>query len=655
MANINNYNDFLYEFMRANALKKAKMGVQYPDYMAFMLRDQLAKEGKVPGQGQYNQETKRVEPKTNAQQFKQTIEQPKAAKVLENKLIKEGLKKGATSGKAGIKSRALSIAPIVGTLLEVPSAIKRWNDPNANALTRTYDALSVASPYLWAAGPAVAKPGAALGTFLFPMTSQRMLDNAGNEPVNPLALQEGSSLDPDSVSRYEKMLRQQQVAEADNTLAQANTQQQEMQNAIDWYSNYDNRMRDNTNNQLANMQTLNLRLSEPPTTGVNRPSNVSYPITNLSPINEPPTGANKNIQNNQSIPQGVNNNMNNQDANNLLNNIQFLSAYAKGVQQGNQLPNLGVTQDELNQYQEALKTYGNNISQARKDIDTYKKALQRDRNVDATVAMLGGLGNIAANLQPMQNTRMLVHGYGLIGDEAPSPVNYNDIISGIRNVPGQADMVAKNIALEQQQRELDNANAQRFAELLTNARVSNATGLPINVVQNMKPEDYLSYLKPTQDRQAQAQEQALQGVRELITGGQQQQSDLVRDLAKAQAAYEVERLSQLNQNQRAVLNAQVEREVNALDNATRLKAMQLSGYNAQQLEQLRQKDPNAYLRAMGNVLMSAAYYGGPVGSLGQQMLMNIFNDMGVNSNNQAANPQTSRNNFVQDFIRNTFK
>lgn len=90
--------------------------------------------------------------------------------------------------------------------------------------------------------------------------------------------------------------------------------------------------------------------------------------------------------------------------------------------------------------------------------------------------------------------------------------------------------------------------------------------------------------------------------------------------------------------------------MNALDNTTKMKAMQLAGYNQLELEKLRQQDPNAYLRAQGQILQAAALYGGQVGALGQNMLFNIFNDM----NGTNAQP-VSQSDAVNNYMQNVFK
>lgn len=81
--------------------------------------------------------------------------------------------------------------------------------------------------------------------------------------------------------------------------------------------------------------------------------------------------------------------------------------------------------------------------------------------------------------------------------------------------------------------------------------------------------DYLDYIQPIQDRATKAQELALTGVNNLVRDNQQQEADLNKAMQVANMTYTTEQLKQLNENQRAVLDANLKAQMNALDNTTK--------------------------------------------------------------------------------------
>lgn len=575
----------------------------------------------------------------------------KNAVSMEQALAREGLKKTVQAGtkaaaspgaKAGIKGALGSIAgSVISGALALPTTIKGLTDKNATPLSQAYDLLGLGSAIGIGAAPGLYKIPAMAGTVLFPMASDAMRNNSGagtpdikNNSLKPLTPEE----------------RQRIANNTDATLLQAQQQSNEMQDAINWYNNYNNRMQNNLDNAINN--TLNLRPPAQSLTPTNRQGNINYPVTNLPPVNSQSNIANNNSNNmvNNNMSNTTNNPQFNNNVNNLLNNIQALSSYTKGMQQGNQLPNLGVTPEELTAYHNALEVYGKNVSQANKDIEAYKQALLRDQNVNSMIRMMGSAGNVISNLQPKQNMYTFNQQGQFVGVGAPDATNYNDVVDRAIRTPGMSDRIKQQYELNEMMRKNEAENATRFADLLANARLSNETGLPIQVVKAMEAGDYLDYIQPIQDRNTKAQELALTGVSDLIQDAQQQDADLNKAMQIANMTYTTEQLKQLNENQRAVLEANLKAQMNALDNSTKMKAMQLAGYNQLELEKLRQKDPNAYLRAQGQILQAAALYGGQVGALGQNMLFNIFNNM----NGTNAQP-VSQSDAVNNYMQNVFK
>lgn len=687
------YNQFLKFILDPDvkAADKDRLFAKYPDFANQYLRKQLKIEGKTPGTGVYNEATKKVEQFKKAidnkttefkkaidTKAKQTVDTTKKviknninkattttkqavtntvddlaknAVSMEQALAREGLKKSTQTGakaaasagtKAGIKGVLGTIAgPAISGALALPTTITGLTDENATPLSQAYDLLGLGSAIGIGAAPGLYKIPAMAGSVLFPMASYAMRNNNGegtpdinNNSLKPLTPEE----------------RKRIVNNADTTLLQAQQQSNEMQDAINWYDNYNNRMNANLQNEINN--TLNLRPPGQSLTPTNRQGNTNYPITNLTPINGQPNAAKQNTNNKMvNNNMATNNNINfNNGMNNLLNNIQAISAYTKGVQQGNQLPNLGVSPEELTAYQRALEVYGNNVSQANKDIEAYKQALLRDQKANSMIRMMGSAGNVISNLQPKQNMYTFNQQGQFVGVGAPDATNYNDVVDRAIRTPGMSDRIKQQYELNEMMRKNEAENATRFADLLANAKLSNETGLPIQVVKSMNADNYLDYIQPIQDRNTKAQEIALTGVSNLIQDAQQQDADLAKAMAIANSNYTIEQLKQLNENQRAVLEANLKAQMNALDNTTKLKAMQLAGYNAQELEKLRQQDPNAYLRAQGQILQAAALYGGQVGALGQNMLFNIFNNMN-GTNNQPVSQSDAVNNYMQNVFK----
>lgn len=665
------YNQFLKFILDPDvkAADKDRLFAKYPDFANQYLRKQLKIEGKKPGSGVYNEATKKVEQFKKAidnkttgfkkaidTKAKQTVtntadDLAKNAVSMEQALAREGLKKSTQTGakaaasagtKAGIKGALGTIAgPAISGALALPTTIIGLTDENATPLSQAYDLLGLGSAIGVGAAPGLYKIPALAGSVLFPMASDAMRNNNGegtpdinNNSLKPLTPEERTKI----------------ANNTNNLLQQAQQQSNEMQDAINWYDNYNNRMNANLQNEINN--TSNLRPPGQSLSYGNTSGNTNYPITNLTPINGQPNAAKQNT-NNKMVNNNMttNNNINfNNNVNNLLNNIQAISAYTKGVQQGNQLPNLGVSPEELTAYQRALEVYGNNVSQANKDIEAYKQALLRDQKVNSMIRMMGSAGNVISNLQPKQNMYTFNQQGQFVGVGAPDATNYNDVVDRAIRTPGMSDRIKQQYELNEMMRKNEAENATRFADLLANARVSNATGLPIQVVKGMEAGDYLDYIQPIQDRATKAQELALTGVNNLVRDNQQQEADLNKAMQIANMSYTTEQLKQLNENQRAVLDANLKAQMNALDNSTKMKAMQLAGYNQLELEKLRQQDPNAYLRAQGQILQAAALYGGQVGALGQNMLFDIFNNM----NGTNAQP-VSQSDAVKNYIQNVFK
>lgn len=575
----------------------------------------------------------------------------KNAVSMEQALAKEGLKKTTQTGakaaasagaKAGIKGAVGSIlGPAVSGALALPTTIKGLTDENATPISQAYDLLGLGSAIGIGLAPGLYKIPALTGSVLFPMASNAMRNDNGDGTPD-ISNNSSKPLTPEE--------RQRIANNADATLLQAQQQSNEMQDAINWYNDYNNRMQNNLDSAIND--TSNLRPPAQSLTSTGRQGNTNYPVTNLTPVNGQSNTSNNNSNNmaNNNMNNTTNNPQFNNNANNLLNNIIALSSYTKGIQQGNQLPNLGVSPEELKAYQNALEVYGKNVSQTNKDIEAYKQALLRDQKVNSMIRMMGSAGNVISNLQPKQNMYTFNQKGEFVGVGAPDATNYNDAVDRAIKIPGMSDRLKQQYELNEMMRKNEAENATRFADLLANARLSNETGLPIQVTKDMDAKNYLDYIKPIQDRNTKAQELALTGVSNLIQDAQQQDADLAKAMAIADSNYTIEQLKQLNENQRAVLEANLKAKLNSLDNATKIKAMQLAGYNAQELEKLRQQDPNAYLRAQGQILQAAALFGGQAGATGQSVLLNLLNNVGIGNGQQ-----NDLGGIVENYMQNVFK
>lgn len=645
MANINNFEQFQIEFTKANSLNKAKLAMQYPDYINRMLRIQLDIEGKIPGQGTVEELKNRakeikqdVTQKANTVKTNITNQTKIAQQKLDQALTREGLKK-ATQATPKVTSTAKNIfkgganvakkaaGGVIAGALDIPTTIGNWTREGASNLSRGLDvagnAMTIASPYAlkipgWrgklASGLLL---GAGQGAHYL---SDRLIDNNQQQPTPTTK----------EIIEAGRLANQ----EANDLQAQARNQINQTQEAIDFYNNFDERMSPGNYSPSPNIQELNMRLPAAPTTGVNTSGNINRPISNLTPVPGQSDASNQNNLGNINMSNQQPILSNNQQMANVMDNIQMLSSFVRGMQSGNQLPNLGVSPEELQAYSNMLEQYGKNVSGLQQDVDAYRKVLQSSVRNQAIAAGLDAFGNVLqATRTPKQNMYTFNMRGDFVGVGAPEDRNnLGNLGQGLRNMnQAQLDAFRTNMELQNSLRKAEQDKATQFADLLTGARLSSQTGLPLNVARNMSASDYINYIQPTQEARNKAQELAMQGVMDIITGGQQQAADYTKALdtqaLENQGLYQREMLGQLGQNQRAQLDALVKTNLNELDNRTKLQLEQLSGMNAMQLERLKQSDPNAFYRAMGPVLMAATYTRGPAAKLAGNYIYTLLNEL----------------------------
>ncbi len=383
----------------------------------------------------------------------------------------------------------------------------------------------------------------------------------------------------------------------------ASTRQQYLPGVMGFYNEYNK-------GEVPYTPQFNQRLLGGSATPVNYEIGYVDPPRNTTALNKLLNAA-KNNQGNIDMD----NITNNQQMANLLNNIQMISEFARGAQQGNRLPDLGVSNEELDAYSRALEQFGKNIAGARKDLQTYQEAIGNVGRANALAPVLNAVGSAAINALDTRYRPMFdVTGRNYIGDRTgalrdPRVNLFGDNVA--RGMINNLSIADKLIQMNNAQRQLELQRQQQAADLLTAARVSNQTGLPLQVTRQMTPTDYINYIKPTQEAQNKTQEQAMQGVVDAITDRQQQLADYTKAIDEQNlqnlGQYNVELLGQQGQNLRQAAQLENQYNIAMMDNATRRYIVQQTGLNAQQLENLRQSDPNAFYRAIGPVLMAATY------------------------------------------------
>lgn len=604
-----------------------------------------------------------------ANQAKQQINKT-IPKSINKAFVKEGLT-STISKPTNLPNKVANITkaaggkfvPILATGLDAMQTVSNWNSPNTNLASRALDIAGTGLTGLSALGMASGVgfvPGA-IG-MLGGMGLHNAADTIRNRNNRPdLITNSIKDLTPEERKQYSQYLNNQQQ--------QLQDQIEQTQDAINWYNAVDDRLSSNQFSSLPNIETLNMRVPASPSTNVNIPGNINRPITNLTPVNLPPVSAN----NNQPIIRGVTNQMNNNQFNNsqqtfnndmanLVNNIQALSSYASGVQQGNQLPDLGISPEELKAYSNILEQYGRNVSNAKKDIDIYRNALNNTNKMQTVGTILNGLGRAMSGLFPGQTTDSMVPGFGYITGRQYQGTNLANIGQPLVDVSNQQlKNFETNLKLNQALREQQQNEAQQIANTITAARVSNLTGLPMNIVSRMEPADYMNYISPIQTAQNEIQTAALKGVSNLIQDQQQQVADYNKALALQElinqgdvnvaninqtGGYNKELLSQTGQNQRAQLDALVKTEVAKLNNDTKVLLTRMTGLNQLELERLRQQDPNAYLRAIGPVLMAATYMAGtPASQVAGDYTYNLL--QGLTNQNQSQQTNKIKNYWDQ--------
>lgn len=342
-----------------------------------------------------------------------------------------------------------------------------------------------------------------------------------------------------------------------------------------------------TDTSQVNNQTLTQSLSGGSGGGVNIPPSINTSNSNLTPVNGAPAMANQN----QALPS--------------LNNIQTMSNYVAGLQQGFQQPIVPPSQEEVVAYQNLVNQLGQQAGGVQARQDAINEAARRDRlnrqiatGLDISNAIVQGLRSPQENtFAPLWTGQVVqLSNAGNRGREQYRPVAQEALARQQSNLAEQARLNAIEQAAEQQAIN----RARELASIQSALRTSEVTGLPLAVTANMDAGDYVSYLNPN----AQARSALAQIAARGVTGD-------IENQASNAAAMERLLAQEGGLNARAAAQLQTQAEIAAAERQMRKEILEQQGYNALELERLRQQDPAAYLNAMSQIINAGTYYNLP--------------------------------------------
>lgn len=514
----------------------------------------------------------------------------------------------------GIGSKAV---PTIGIGLEIPSYWKNVTDENADWKSRTLDTLGLlqkgGSLIAGATGigtvPAIAgyAGGAGLQKAAGDIRSRNATDKLlAQDSLKPLT--------PEEQQKYNQYV----INNQDKMIAQTEQQLKDINEIRKFYEGADERL-SAIDNTLDNPETSQSNLS-----GVNSVPNINSPNSNLPPV-KTQSGASGNISNN--VPVQQNNTVdkimsNNTNRNNtLLNDIVGISNVIKGAQSGYQQPNVGVTEDEVNAYLNALNQAGQNLTRQNQFIQNYRNAVAADDKALRQAQFNDALQDVTNKLQmPSQVSWVSPEGQlrtvNVKTNESPA-----NNVANLKAQPTNVERLIKDYQLTSDLAATQNDALQQRAELASAMRLSQETGLPLNIAANMTGTDYVNYLKPIQETQKELTTKGAQGIIDLIKQERNNIALAEMDNAKAISNLTVEQYKQLNENQRASLENWMDYKIAQMDNNTKKAVAKQLGTNAQDLEKLKQRDPLGALKVKAKLIEAATYYNDPIG---QTMLKDVY-------------------------------
>lgn len=514
----------------------------------------------------------------------------------------------------GIGSKAI---PTIGIGLELPSYWKNVTDENADWKSRTLDTLGLltkgGSLITGATGvgtiPAIA--GYAGGWGLQKAAGDIRSRNATDKLLAKDSLK---PLSPEEQQKYNQYV----INNQDKMIAQIEQQLKDINEIRKFYEGADERL-SAIDNMLDTPESVQSILN-----GVNSNPNINTPNSNLPPV-KTQSGASGNISNN--VPAQQNNTVdkimsNNTNRNNtLLNDIVGISNVIKGAQSGYQQPNVGVTEDEVNAYLNALEQAGQNLTRQNQFIQDYRDAVAADDKALRQAQFNDALQDVTNKLQmPSQVSWVSPEGQlrTINVETNESPINN---VANLKAQPTNVERLVNDYKLTSNLVAAQNNALQQRAELASAMRLSQETGLPLNIAANMTGTDYVNYLKPIQETQKELTTQGTQGIIDLIKQERNNIATAERENAKAIADLTTEQYKQLNENQRATLDNWMDYKIAQIDNATKLEVARQLGINSQDLERLKQSDPLAAMKIKAQLIEAATYYNDPIG---QTMLKDVY-------------------------------
>ena len=512
------------------------------------------------------------------------------------------------------------VAPTAGIALELPFYWKNVTDENADWKSRTLDTLGLlgkgASLLAGTTGvgivPAVA--GYAGGWGLQKAAGDIRSRNATDKLLAKDSLK---PLSPEEQERYNQNI----INKQDKMIAQTEQQIKDLNEIRKFYEGAEQRLTA-TENMLDNPETSQSILS-----GVNSNPNINTPNSNLPPV-KTQSGASGNISNNVPVQQNntvdkiMSNNMNRNNA--LINDIAGISNVIKGAQAGYQQPNVGVTQEEVNAYLNALNQAGQNLTRQNQFIQDYRNALNADMENRTKAQLIDSAFGLGRSFIPRYDDITFLTSTGQIGTikgNGNIDHNYKPAQELLKSQPSNVERVVNDYKLSADLAATQNDALQKRAELASAMRLSQETGLPLNIAANMSGTDYVNYLKPIQETQKELTTKGAQGIIDLIKQERNNIALAEMDNAKAISNLTVEQYKQLNENQRATLENWMDYKIAQMDNTTKKAVAKQLGTNAQDLEKLKQRDPLGALKVKAKLIEAATYYNDPIG---QTMLKDVY-------------------------------
>lgn len=435
----------------------------------------------------------------------------------------------------------------------------------------------------------------------------------------------------------------------------ASTRQTYLPNVLRFLNEFEGNTSNTQNTYLNNNQTLNESPLEGQVTPVVVESNINYPNVNLIPVNDQSDASKYLIQNLLSLR---NSEMANNNPNDLLNRINMVSNIIGGANSVNRLPNLAPTEQEAEAYRQAYQQMGSNLMGQVQAANELLKAYGNDLENQRRANMANAVGRVVSGWLPQQTDLIFrdFKGNTIGQQQANRPVDLSSIgTEAYRNIPKQTDIVNAQLKLAQDLQKQQSDLATKQAQLNSAIRLSQATGLPLNVAANMTGEDYLKFIEPTQKGQQELAQLGAERIADLIQGDMeskgtlantalQNEGDYAQTMATILGRVQERELAEQGANQRANLRAQVDLTMNNLNNQTKQVIAQQMGMNQQELERLRQSNPNSYYNAMANILGVGAWLNSPYAPT---VLNQVLSNM-VDSNNDTIQ-LPNNNDMTNDF------